>query len=357
MIGSRVHQARHSAGLSLRDLAERCGLSAMAISKYERGEITPSSEALLALSKALNVRVEYFFRQHDVQLEAVEYRKHADMPEKEKKRILADAREQLERWLALEEFVPTHWASRFVLPAGLPDKVESFDEVEEVAQAVRKAWKLGNDALPALIDMLELHGIKVFVTSIDGDRMFDGLSATANGKPVILIVGGSHQPGDRQRFTLAHELGHAVLKGRLGKRLDEEKACNRFAGAFLAPKDSVQRLLGHSRTWLEPRELQLLKQDWGLSMAGWMLRARDLGILNATAAAQMWSFFREHGWDKREPDPQYPREQSRGFEQLVYRALAEDQISESKAAELLGLPLGEFVAQRKMDSAPDAARR
>lgn len=357
MIGPRIKQARESAGLSLRDLADRCDLSAMAISKYERGEITPSSEALLALSKALGVRVEYFFRQHEVQLEAVEYRKHADMSEKEKKRILADAREQLERWLALEEFVPTHWASRFALPAGLPDKVDSLDEVEDVAQAVRKAWKLGSDALPALIDTLELHGIKVFVTSIDGDRKFDGLSATANGKPIILIVGGSHQPGDRQRFTLAHELGHLVLKGRLSKRLDEEKACNRFAGAFLAPKDSVLRLLGRSRTWLEPRELHLLKEDWGLSMAGWMLRARDIGILNASGAAQMWSFFKGHGWDKREPEPQYPREQSRGFEQLVYRALAEDQVSESKAAELLGLPLGEFVALRKMASPPDASRR
>lgn len=329
----------------------------MAISKYERGEITPSSEALLALSKALDVRVEYFFRQHDVQLDAVEYRKHADMPEKEKKRILADAREQLERWLALEEFVPSQWAARFSVPAGLPAKVESLDAVEEVALGVRKAWKLGNDALPTLIDTLELHGIKVFVTAIDGDRKFDGLSATANGKPIILIVGGAHQPGDRQRFTLAHELGHLILKGRLGKRIDEEKACNRFAGAFLAPRDSVLRLLGQRRTWLEPRELQLLKGDWGLSMAGWMLRARDLGVLSADAAAKMWSFFKANGWDKREPEPQYPRERSSGFEQLVYRALAEDQIGESKAAELLGLSLGDFIAQRKMEFPPDATGR
>jgi Zn-dependent peptidase ImmA (M78 family)/DNA-binding XRE family transcriptional regulator len=357
MIGPRIKQARDSAGLSLRDLAALCGLSAMAISKYERGEITPSSEALLALSKALNVRVEYFFRQHDVQLEAVEYRKHADMPEKEKKRILADAREQLERWLALEQFIPTHWASRFDLPGSLPEKIDSLDEVEDIALTLRKAWNLGNDALPALIDTLELHGIKVFVTSIDGERKFDGLSATANGKPIILIVGGSHQPGDRQRFTLIHELGHLVLKDRLSKHLDEEKACNRFAGAFLVPKDSVLRILGRDRTWLEPRELQLLKEEWGLSMAGWMLRARDLRIMSAADAANMWSFFKEHGWDKREPDPQYPREQSRGFEQLLYRALAEDQISESKAAELLGISLGEFAAQRKMESPPDASRR
>jgi hypothetical protein len=58
-----------------------------------------------------------------------------------------------------------------------------------------------------------------------------------------------------------------------------------------------------------------------------------------------------------QPDPQYKSEEPRGFEQLVYRALAEDLIGESKAAELLGLPLSEFVAQRTMERPPDAARQ
>lgn len=357
MIGDRIKQARHAAGLTLRELGALCDLSAMAISKYERGEITPSSTALLALAKALGVRTEYFFRQQEAALEEVEYRKHPDMPEKEKARILADAREQLERWLALEEFIPTQWAARFVAPADLPGKVNTLDEIEDVALKLRKAWKLGDDALPTLIDTLEQHGVKVFTTLIDGDRKFDGLSATANGKPIILIVGGEHQPGDRQRFTLAHELGHLILKGRLNKNLDEEKACHRFAGAFLAPRDAVLRSLGRSRKRLEPMELQLLKQEWGLSMTGWMLRARDLGIIDRKEASAMWKQFQAQGWDRREPDPQFPREHSRGFEQLVYRALAEDQISESKAAELLGVPLGEFVAQRHLESTSDAAGR
>lgn len=356
MIGERIKQARLSSGLSLRDLAAQCGISAMAISKYERGEITPSSSVLLALGKVLDVRVEYFFRQHEVELEEVEYRKHPDLPEKEKKRILADVREQLERWLALEEFIPTRWSARFRIPHGLPGKVKSLDEIEEVALAVRNDWKIGHGAIPDLVDTLELHGIKVFATSVDGDRKFDGLSASANGKPVIIIVGGAHAPGDRQRFTLAHELGHLMLKGRLVRGIDEEKACHRFAGAFLVPQANVQKLLGKDRTWIEPRELQLLKQEWGLSMAGWMLRARDLGILARPKASELWKLFVDHGWDKREPEPQYPREKPRGFEQLVYRALAEDQIGESKAAELLGLSLREFVAQRKMEVPADAAR-
>jgi hypothetical protein len=39
----------------------------------------------------------------------------------------------------------------------------------------------------------------------------------------------------------------------------------------------------------------------------------------------------------------------------VYRTLAEDKVSESKAAELLGLSLAEFAAQRNMEAPHDAA--
>jgi Zn-dependent peptidase ImmA (M78 family)/DNA-binding XRE family transcriptional regulator len=353
MIGARIKRARLAAGLSLRDLAEQCSVSAMAISKYEREEIAPSSDVLLRLAKALDVRVEYFFRQHEAELTEVEYRKHRDLPEKAKKRILANVRDQLERWLELENFIPTRWALEFRMPAGLPRIVNSLEDIEAVAQRVRAAWHLGQNAIPDLIDTFERHGLLVFATPFDENEQFDGLSARTDGKPII-VVGGKRWPGDRQRFTLVHELGHLVLKGRLAKGLNEEKACNRFAGAFLVPREAVVKMLGKERAWLEPRELQLLKEEWGLSMAGWVLRARDLGITNRNRAAKLWRHFVENGWDKREPDPQYEREEPRGFEQLVYRALAEDLIGEPKAAELLALPLAEFVAKRNMEPPRDA---
>ena len=53
------------------------------VSKYERGESTPSSRVLLEIAKALGVRVDYFFRQAQLNLERVSYRKHRNMPAKE----------------------------------------------------------------------------------------------------------------------------------------------------------------------------------------------------------------------------------------------------------------------------------
>ena len=51
-----------------------------------------------------------------------------------------------------------------------------------------------------------------------------------------------------------------------------------------------------------------------------------------------------------EPGNAYPQEQTLLFQQLVYRALGEGIISESKAAELLKIPLMSFHQMRKMES-------
>jgi len=354
MLGERIKTAREAAGLNQRLLAEKAGVSAMAISKYERGESVPSSKVLLAIAQALGLRTEYFFRKTEVELEEVDYREHHKLPETEEKKVRADVIEQLERWVELERFIPTPWSVPFSLPKGLPAKIRAMDDIEDVALVVRKAWGLGLNPIARVIDTLESKGIKVIVTRYDQHKYFDGLAARVNGAPVIVV--GKHWAGDRQRFTLAHELGHLVLKGRLSSGLDEEAACHRFAGAFLAPKEKVSELLGNKRTWLEPQELMLLKQEWGLSMQGWSYRARDLGIITQSTMKELWSQFVQHGWKEKEPDPQYPNEETLLFKQLVFRALGEELIGEPKAAELLGMSVTDLHRCRQLEC-PDGVDR
>ena len=351
MIGNRIKKARNAMGLNQRKLAEMANISAMAISKYERDESVPSSSVLMSLAEALGVRVEYFFRQTEVKLTDVEYREHEKLPEKEELKVFADVEEQIERWIELEEFLPTTWSTKFTLPPGLPSTVNSYDGIEAIANKVRDIWQLGLNPVPDLIDMLETKGIKVFITQYDGNKHFNGLSAKVNDSPVVVV--GKSWPGDRQRFTLAHELGHIILHERLNDELNEEKACNRFAGAFLVPDIKVKQSLGEKRTWLEPQELMSLKEEWGLSMGGWLFRASDLGVVSKSTNGKLWGVFRKNGWKDKEPEPQYPNEQTRLFKQSVYHALAEDMIGESKAAELLGMSVMDLHACRKMEC-PDA---
>ncbi len=67
--------------------------------------------------------------------------------------------------------------------------------------------------------------------------------------------------------------------------------------------------------------------------------------------------FKEEGWQVREPGAQYQVEHTRLFDQLVFRALAEDLISESKAAELLGISVSQLRRTRHMEGQADAPRQ
>lgn len=357
MIGLRLKQAREAAGLNQRELAAACGVSAMAISKYERDLSVPSSQVLMALAEALRVRAEYFFRTQQVELEKLEFRKHSRLPKKQENRVLADAREQMERWLALEELLPAEWSAPFQTPNNVHQTVATGEDIERAAEAVREAWGLGSEPIVDLIEVLEENGLKVLVSEHARASDFDGLAAEANGHTTVLV--GKHMPGDRQRFTIAHELGHLVLAGRLKDELaeDEERACHRFAGAFLVPAEEVRKALGSKRSWIEPRELYLLKQQWGLSMGGWSYRAADLGIIKRSTLNRFWGLMRKHGWNKTEPDPQYPPEKPRRFELLIYRALAEELIGDSRAAELLGMPVAELSRQRNLEASHGAGHQ
>lgn len=354
MIGERIKQARVAAGLSLRALADRAGVTAMAISKYETGKSTPSSGVLLALAKTLGVRTEYFFRPVKVELEEVNYRKHSRLPTKVLAQIKGDAIEQIERFLELEQLLPNGPVQTFKLPGKLPASISALDQVENAARTVRNAWNLGVDPIPVLTDMLEERGVMVFQSqAIPGD--FDGLATKVNGIPIIVV--SANAPGDRQRFTMAHELGHLILAARLEPGIDDEAASNRFAGAFLAPASEVRKELGERRAWLEPQELAVLKKAYGLSMGGWLHRAKDLGIMSDARYVAMVKYFRTRDWHKTEPGDPYPQERPQLFEQLVYRALGQELISESKAAELLRLPLSEFQNKRSMQGARAAAHQ
>jgi len=80
-------------------------------------------------------------------------------------------------------------------------------------------------------------------------------------------------------------------------------------------------------------------------MQGWIYRAKDLGLLSETRAASLFRGFRVQGWHRQEPGDALSTERPSRFERLVLQALAEDLLSETRAAELLGKPLRQFLSE------------
>ena len=334
MIHDRIHRARVLRGLTLEVLAQRLGdISKQGLSKFEKGESAPNSTRILQLSKALDVKPEYFFRADAVELAPLEFRKLAKMPKFRQQQVAEQMREHLERYVALEGcFDVTDGLVQQLPPRSLP--INGIDEAEVAAQRLRDRLQIGNDAVANLTDLLEEHGIKVAL--LDGVTDFDGACAATDDGKHVLIALNRNRPGERMRFTAAHELGHWVMAFPDGmSETDKESACHRFAGAFLYPSDKVLLDFGsHKRSRVYPVELLNAKRRYGVSMQVALRRLKDLNLLTDAGYNHAFIEFSRNGWRSAEPEP-LRAEQPRRFESLVFRGLASDLFSPSRAAEFM----------------------
>lgn len=350
MMGERLKLARASAGLSLRDLSDKIGnlVSAQALGKYERDESMPGSKVLLSLADALGVSEDYLVGQSDITLEAVEFRKNKITRKREEAQIEAAVISHLERYLEVESILQVsslEWDKPREAPYPV---VEDIVEADLAAQSLRDHWNLGNDPVYKLAEFLEERGIKVLALelpdSISGLTCF--VRRPKGGRVPVIVINGL-DTGERQRFTLAHELGHMVLEVANG--IDEEKTSHRFAGAFLMPAELLRTEIGKHRSSLSLGELFALKRILAVSVQALTYRCKDLGIIHRNTYIELFEVFNEKGW--RKPPYAEPfavqQEQPQRFRRLCFRALTEGAISESKVAELLGMSVGQL--NREMD--------
>jgi Zn-dependent peptidase ImmA (M78 family) len=354
MIGKRLKLARAAAGLSLRDLAAKIDnrVSAQQIGKYERDEDLPGSTVLIALSRALHVSVDYLVGDQEMVLDGVEFRKKQIASKKEQAQIQAKVLHLIERYLMVEEILAlrsTEWDK----PRQAPFPVRDIADADLAAQYLREHWNLGIDPIPNLMELLEERGIKVLV--VDSQENIDGLTAQvlrARGEPVPVIVVRSGVYGERQRFSLAHELGHMVTAIE-GDDKFKERAAHRFAGAFLMPAEALWSNVGRHRTSIGWSELFALKQLLGASAQAITYRCSDLGIFPPALSQQLFREFSRLGFRSA---PHYEphhlaEEKAQRFARLCYRALAEGAISESKTAELLNISVRELNRRMEEPSA------
>jgi Zn-dependent peptidase ImmA (M78 family) len=352
MIGSRLKLAREAAGLSLRELEARIDalVSAQAIGKYERDEMMPSSTVLIALAKALAVSPDYLLSKREVALTDVDFRRHSVAGEKEQRAVEAIVLDYAERYLQLEELLPDA-AVQWQAPKGVEFFIKQPHDAEAAAQRLRSIWELGISPINSMMELLEDKGIKI--VTVDLPETVSGSKAFAKQGSVdaaALMVVNSQHNGERQRFTLAHELGHLVLQfdePLMPKQ--QEKAADWFAGAFLVTQELLRKHVGKYRTAIQMQELLYLKSIFKVSIAALVVRCRQIGILTQAAYGRLWGFLKAQGmadFGSAEPQP-LPAERPTRMKRLCLRAIVEDVISESKAMALLRMSRKEL--EHEMD--------
>jgi Zn-dependent peptidase ImmA (M78 family) len=119
--------------------------------------------------------------------------------------------------------------------------------------------------------------------------------------PVFFVHDGI--PGDRERLTLCHEIGHVIMH-HLPTDADLEDEANRFAAEFLMPAAEIGPDL-HSMTL---PKAAAMKSYWKVSMQALIMQAHRLGKIDDGQHQYLFRQLSAKGYRKCEPAPLPPEE-------------------------------------------------
>jgi Zn-dependent peptidase ImmA (M78 family)/DNA-binding XRE family transcriptional regulator len=306
--GERLTLAREANGLLKSELARLVEVTPAAIGQFENGVSKPSAATLAQLSMVLRFPVEFFGftgeRHPRPTIEGTFFRSLRSARQTERQKAVAHAAlvwEVVRRLEDLVEFPPLDLPSDLHISAAT-----SLDEIEGVAGELRRRWKLGDGPVAHVVRHIELHGVVVTRYLVGTDRL-DAFSAPFAERPII-VLGDDKGRFDRSRLDAAHELGHLVMHPdpQPGDRTLENQA-QRFAAAFLMPKEAILDVLPRGRVnWMQ---MVTLKRRWGVSVQALLYRARTLSTLDETSYENAMKTMSRRGWRRNEPGYLGPPEQ------------------------------------------------
>lgn len=278
--------AREARGWSQTSLASEAKVGQGSVSKYEKGLMMPSAAHLEALASALGLPLS-FFGHMDVRPAAVLYRSRALRSARREAQVRA--RINLARLIAMRLLadIDVDADGRF------PDPDRQFSSPEQAATELRAGWWLPPGPIASLSEGIELAGGIVLRVDLGSDEV-DAAYLHPLGDPVRwFFVNTRVKAGDRVRFSLAHELGHAVLHevDLVPDTKEAERDSNAFSGALMLPADELRADLPRAR--LKVAHLVELKRQWGMSMGAIAMRAHQIGAISRD---HLTSLYREIGW-------------------------------------------------------------
>jgi transcriptional regulator with XRE-family HTH domain len=260
-VGDRIAKKREELGLSQTDLAKKAGLKPPTISHYESGARSPSYEALIKLSNALNVTTDFLITGKEINGEAI-----TDPISKIMLRILQWLPEvKKEKLLEYAIYLSNSFYS-FELPI--------FNEPVGYADFILK--KYTDYTLPIdVYNLAKALGIKIFEDNISTE----GEGILLKGIQKVIILDSGVQNKQRKKFTVAMLLGHAVIPWHIKSHYRVRKKdsstlltedmqqveAQRFTEALIMPRIYLERDFIKTRASLEClKKLAIEKYDVSL---------------------------------------------------------------------------------------------
>ncbi len=339
VIGQNLKRIRLLKNLSLKEAGILLNMSAPAVAKYEKGQINPNSEKLIEFAKAYNVKTIELLKSYNTpDMKFTSFRKRKRLTGQNLELLKEVILNEVAKYLEVMEI------------NNIDDKYNkikkyncnSLEEAEDAAIKFRNDIKYSMiQPISDLINTLENLGIIIIQIENYNNKFndFDGLSEFVNNIPIIVLLNNIND-GARQRFTIAHELGHLLLNIN-NKKIDEEKLCNRFASSLLMPKEAVINEFGISRNNISLYELMVFKNEYKVSIASTLYRLKDLNIISEYTYKNLCIKINKKYGKKNEPILISP-EKSYQFRKIVHRLETDNIISLNKACEFLGETINEY---------------
>lgn len=306
---------REAKGLSQRELAALADLNQSTISKVENGLAELKGETLREVARALDCPVDLLTHPASplgLDVSCLHHRRRSS-------RLTAVAKSKIQALahlsrLSIEQLID----GQPLVPVDLP-RVAELDAPDpvEMARVVREHLNLPLGPVEDLIGALEAVGVIVFERPL-GSAAQDAVSSwPQNGGRVPILVISSGLSGDRQRFTIAHELGHLVMHRIPGD--EQENQADMFAASLLAPPEEIRPDLA-GLTTAQFRRLVELKPKWKISIAALIRRAYDIGEISDRQYREFQLRLNRLGWKTAEPI-EVPPERPSTLRDLLQRRL------------------------------------
>lgn len=326
--------ARAARGFTQGDLAKRSGVTQAAISKLEHGLTqAPTQEVVRAIANALSYPESLFYCEEKPHgLPQFHYRKRARLGSKALHTIEAKInlrRIHIARMLHSYEEEP-----EYSLP--VLDLEREQMAPRDAAQRLRAFWMVPRGPVDSLTELVERAGV-IIVQMDFGTNLLDALSFRLPGlRPLIFI--NKDVPGDRYRFTLAHELGHLVLHNHPEDDSIMERQADDFAAELLMPRAEIRPYL--SRPSLG--KLARVKAHWRVSIKALIVQAARMKLITDGQYRGLNVNYSKAGYARGEP---YPIEVEPAFAQkrLVQFHALDLGFTPEEMADLLMLTTEEFL--------------
>lgn len=326
---------RESRGMSGARLAEASGVPQSTISKMENDLSPMDPDRMQAIADALNYPLEAFTWTDTVYgfgSASFYHRKQQTLPQTALRKIQAHVNLLRMRLTRLLRGVEVD--SRFRVPSIEVD--EAGGDPSNVARAVRASWMLPMGPVRNMTATLEQAGVVVMHANFGSPKISAISNQGIDGSPPVVVL-NTGMSADRERFTLAHELGHLVMHAGGDMVSDGEAQADAFASEFLMPAAEI-------RTQLRGLNLNTavqLKMAWRVSIAAIIRRARDLGQIDDRRYKSMYVMLSQRGWNRNEP-AELDHEKVTVIRALLNVHLDEHSYTVEELATTLGLHEDEF---------------